>query len=303
MSRAARSWLAPAILLPLLLVFAACTGTSVPAPPGLGVTTPAPLPSTSATATPSTPAATTRAATTPAGPAPTSEPATPRPARAKPNPISVRALIEKTYNGRALKIGRLLDDAGAYRRYLVTYRSEDLTVSGVMNVPEGEGPFPVLILAHGYIDPDVYSPGQGMAREQDYLAQQGYVVLHTDYRGHAGGDDDPDVDYELRLPYAMDVINAVSAVKASKLPYLDRDRVGLMGRSMGGNVTLNALVARPGLVDSAVIHASTSSLAADNWRQFSRRGDDQDRMNRRIARTYGLPEDAPAFWRRASPGP
>jgi len=215
----------------------------------------------------------------------------------------VRALIERSYNGRDLKVGRLLADTGAYRRYLVTYRSEDLKVSGVMNVPDGKGPFPVLVLAHGYIDPDVYRPGQGLAREQDHLARQGYVVLHTDYRGHAGGDDDPDVDYELRLPYAVDVVNAVTAVKTSKLPYLDPDRVGLLGRSMGGNVTLNALVARPGLVDAAVIYASTSSLAADNWRQFYRTSAERDRVNRRIEQTYGLPEDSPAFWRAASPRP
>ena len=60
-----------------------------------------------------------------------------------------------------------------------------------MLVPDGKGPFPVLVLNHGYIDPDTYFPGQGMPREHDYLARQGYVVFHTDYRGHASGDDDP----------------------------------------------------------------------------------------------------------------
>ena len=200
-------------------------------------------------------------------------------------------------------MGRLLDDVGAYRRYLVRYGSEDLTISGVMNVPKGKGPFPVLVLAHGYIDPRMYFPGQGMPRDQDYLARQGYVVLHTDYRNHAGSDSDPDVDYRLRLPYAVDVITAVLAVRSSTLPYLDRDRIGLLGRSMGGNVVLNALVAKPGLVDAAVIYASTSSLAADNWRQFYRRSPDRDRVNRRIARTYGLPDEGPDFWRAASPRP
>jgi dipeptidyl aminopeptidase/acylaminoacyl peptidase len=172
-----------------------------------------------------------------------------------------------------------------------------------MNVPDGKGPFPVLVLNHGYIDPDTYFPGQGMPREHDYLARQGYVVLHTDYRGHASSDDDKDVDYELRLPYAVDTINAVKAVKSSKLPYLDKDRVGWLGRSMGGNVTLTALVAQPGLVDAAVIYASTSSLVADNWKQFYRPSEDRARVNGRIKRTYGLPNDSPEFWRAASPRP
>ena len=213
----------------------------------------------------------------------------------------MQALIEREYDGRDLKVGRLLDDAGAYRRYLITYRSEKLRVSGVMNVPKGKGPFPVVVLAHGYIDPDVYQAGQGLRREQDYLARQGYVVLHTDYRGHATSDDDSSVDYELRLPYAVDVVNAVLAVKSSGLDYVDGNRVGLLGRSMGGNVVLNALVAKPGLVDAAVLYASTSSLAADNWKQFYDDAGDRASVNRRIERTYGLPEDNPAFWRAASP--
>ena len=142
-----------------------------------------------------------------------------------------------------------------------------------------------------------------MRREQDYLARQGYVVLHTDYRGHASSDNDKNVDYELRLSYAVDTINAVKAVKSSKLRYLDKDRVGWLGRSMGGGVTLTALVAQPGLVDAAVIYASVSSMAADNWKQFYRPSEDRARTNRRMARTYGLPDESPAFWRAASSRP
>jgi len=215
----------------------------------------------------------------------------------------MQALINKKYDGRNLKLGRLLADYGAYKRYMITYRGDGLTISGVMNVPDGRGPFPVLVLNHGYIDPDTYFPGQGMPREHDYLARHGYVVLHTDYRGHASSDNDKNVDYELRLPYAVDTINAVKAVKSSKLKFLDKGRVGWLGRSMGGGVTLTALAAQPGLVDAAVIYASVSSLAADNWKQFSRRSDDRSRTNRRIARSYGLPDKSPAFWREASPRP
>jgi dipeptidyl aminopeptidase/acylaminoacyl peptidase len=215
----------------------------------------------------------------------------------------MRALMEKRYDGRDLRRGRLITDAGPYKRYRASFRGDGLTITGIMNVPDGRGPFPVVVLNHGYIDPDVYVSGQGMAREQDYLARRGYVVLHVDYRNHAGSGRDPDADYQLRLPYVVDTINAVKAVKSSRLPFLDRDKVAWMGRSMGGGITLAALVAQPGLVDAAVLYASTSSLAADNWRQFYRRSPDRSRINRRIARGYGLPQDNPGFWRRASPRP
>jgi dipeptidyl aminopeptidase/acylaminoacyl peptidase len=277
-------------VLPAGLLLVACTSAERATTSGPEASSPS-SPAASA-ATPSATAA--RPSTTPQ-PKATNTP--------KPHPISVQALINKRYDGRDLKIGRLLADYGAYQRYIVTYRGDGLKISGVMNVPDGKGPFPVLVLNHGYIDPDIYSPGQGMRREHDYLARQGYVVLHTDYRGHASSDNDKNTDYELRLPYVVDTINAVKAVKSSKLPFLDKNRVGWLGRSMGGGVTLTALVVQPGLVDAAVIYASVSSLAADNWKKFSRPSEDRASTNRRIARTYGLPDDSPEFWRAASARP
>jgi dipeptidyl aminopeptidase/acylaminoacyl peptidase len=280
-------------VLPAALVLVACSA-------GEPATTTGPDSSSPTSAVASAP--TQPPSATPARPSTTPSPKatkTPKP----PHPISVQALINKKYDGGNLRLGRLLADHGSYKRYIITYRGDGLTISGVMNVPDGKGPFPVLVLNHGYIDPDTYFPGQGMAREQDYLARQGYVVLHTDYRGHASSDNDKNVDYELRLPYAVDTINAVKAVKSSKLRFLDKDRVGWLGRSMGGGVTLNALVAQPGLVDAAVIYASVSSMAADNWKQFYRPSEDRMRTNRRMARTYGLPDESPEFWRAASPRP
>lgn len=291
----------------LLLLAAGCTAAEPASSPTPGraetTSAPAPAPSTDPATpgvTPSTPtpSAPTPSTPTPSAPTPSATPS-PRPTP-KPDPISMAALIQKSYDGRDLRVGSELGDFGTYKRYLVSYRGDGLEVSGIMNVPDGKGPFPVLVLNHGYINPRTYFPGQGMPREQDYLARQGYVVLHTDYRNHAGSDDDDDVDYELRLPYTVDTINAVKAVKSSKLPYLDTDRVGWLGRSMGGEVTLRALAAQPGLVDAAVVYASVSSLAAENWRQWYEGDPARAGVNRRIERSYGLPDESPEFWRAAS---
>jgi dipeptidyl aminopeptidase/acylaminoacyl peptidase len=292
-----RSCAGPGLLF-ILLVLVGCTADPVAqtAPTPVATTT------TSSAPPPSPPPSSTVSPAPTVSPTPTTKPsAKPRP-KPKPHPISVQALIEKKYDGRNLKLGRQIGTANSYKRYLITYRGDGERISGVMNVPDGKGPFPVLVLNHGYIDPRIYAPGQGMAREHDYLARRGFVVLHIDYRGHATSTNDKNVDYELRLPYVVDTINAVKAVKSSKLKFLDRDRIGWLGRSMGGGVTLTALAAQPGLVDAAVIYASVSSLAADNWKQFSSDAEDQE-TNRRIARTYGLPKESPKFWRAASARP
>jgi dipeptidyl aminopeptidase/acylaminoacyl peptidase len=225
---------------------------------------------------------------------------TPTPAPA-PHPVSIQALMEKRYDGGGLSLGEVLEENGSYTRYFVTYRGGGLTISGVMNVPEGQGPFPALVLNHGYIDPAVYTNGRGLRREQEYLARHGFVVLHTDYRNHAQSDEDPDADLNLRLGYTEDVVNAVLALKTAGLPFIDPDQIGLLGRSMGGGVTYNVLVAQPGLVDAAVVYAPVSSNAVDNFDRWIRGQPGNDTLADEIVAAYGSPEDNPTFWRNASP--
>jgi dipeptidyl aminopeptidase/acylaminoacyl peptidase len=201
----------------------------------------------------------------------------------------------KKYNGGNLRLDRVLARNPAYTRYHVTYRSGSLTISGVMNVPSTAGPHPALVLNHGYIDPAVYTNGRGLMREQDYLARRGYVVLHTDYRNHAQSSKDPNSELNLRLGYTEDVINAVLALRTSQ--YVDRSRIALLGRSMGGGITYNVLVTQPGLVKAAVVFAPVSSDAVDNFDRWTR----PDRpIASQILRRYGEPSSNPAFWRNLS---
>lgn len=218
------------------------------------------------------------------------------------NPVSMQALIQKTYNGRDLRLGRVLDRNAAYTRYAITYLSGRLSISGILNVPNGPGPFPAVVLNHGYIDPAIYATGRGLAREQDYLARHGFVVLHTDYRNHAGSSNDPRADIDLRIGYIEDVVNAVHAIKAApKAAKVNPNRIGMLGRSMGGGISYSVLAAQPGLVDAAVVFASTSSDAAQNFNHFIRRNPGRSTITAAVINAHGSPEGQPGFWRDLSP--
>jgi dipeptidyl aminopeptidase/acylaminoacyl peptidase len=203
--------------------------------------------------------------------------------------------MAKKYTGGTLRLGRVLARNDVYTRYFVTYPSGKLTISGILNVPRAPGKHPALVLNHGFIDPAVYTNGRGLMREQDYLARRGYVVLHTDYRNHAQSSKDPSSELNLRLGYTEDVINAVLALKAS--PYVDAERVGLFGRSMGGGITYNVLVAQPGLVKAAIVYAPVSSNAVDNFNRWTR---PDGPIATAIIRAHGEPAKNPTFWRNLS---
>ncbi|MFM8350942.1 MAG: alpha/beta hydrolase family protein [Actinomycetales bacterium] len=211
----------------------------------------------------------------------------------EPQPVSLPALMATTQQGSDFTVGRVLARNNAYTKYAISYRSNGLKVTGIMNVPKGKGPFPVIVMAHGYIDPDVYVTGQGFRREQDALARAGYIALHVDYRNHAGSDDDPRNAVRLRLGYTEDVINAARAAKASRLPYVDGNRIGFLGRSMGGGVGYNALVTAPGTFKAAVLYAPVSADAVDNFNKWQR---SDTALRKEIFARYGSPETNPEWW-------
>jgi dipeptidyl aminopeptidase/acylaminoacyl peptidase len=211
--------------------------------------------------------------------------------------LSLPALMREPPDGGRPRILRTEYATDAYTRYDVSYRSDGLTITGVLIRPRGRGPFPGIVLDHGYIDPAYYVTGQGLAREQDALARAGFVVLHTDYRGHAGSDPVPAVDRETRLGYTRDAVNAVAALE--RLPYVDATRMAMLGRSMGGGVTMNALVTQPGLVDAAVIYDSVSSRFLDNLDHFTRPG--RPEVVEALFDRFGTPAESPRFYRELSP--
>jgi uncharacterized protein len=217
------------------------------------------------------------------------------------NPVSLPYIMEKQFNGHGLKILQTISSNRYYTRYYVYYLSGELKLTGIMNVPAGKGPFPVIITAHGHIDPKVYTTGRGLKREQDYLARNGYVVLHPDYRNHNGSDKDPNEDLNLRLGYTEDVINAVYAVKNSDFLFIDKDNIGLLGHSMGGGIALNIMVTKPDLVNAFVLFAPTSIDYRDNFHKWNMGARERDSGEHRhgaqaIIEKYGSPESNPEFW-------
>ncbi len=276
------------------LTLAGCTEDSGPTtavPIRVAGTQPTqPVPSRSAGAGSSGASASPRPATTTVNPAP---------ATTAPNPVSIQALIDRTYDGSGLRLGAERGSTSAYRQYYATYRGDGLTISGRINIPRGEGPFPAVVLAHGYVDPLEYTNGQTMLRERDYLARQGYVTLHVDYRNHAQSSKDPQADDTLRLGYTVDTINAALALQQDSR--VDPDRIALIGRSMGGGVVYNALVVRPGLFKAAVAYAPVSSDAVDNFEKWVRPDRSRSMVADAVITRLGTPEQQPANWAAVSP--
>jgi dienelactone hydrolase len=152
------------------------------------------------------------------------------------NALAIDTLRARKYGGDGIKVTRALFTNDAYSQALIEYFSDDLKITGTMNVPRGIGPFPVVILDHGYFKPAEYKTGDGTSRAADAFARHGYLTIAPDYRCHAGSQCGANPFY---IGYAVDVLNLLAQIPS--LPDADPARVGIWGHSMGGGVTLRAL--------------------------------------------------------------
>ncbi len=211
------------------------------------------------------------------------------------SPESFEALFNKDYSSEALEVGETLEENTTYTKSAVTYKSGDFTISGVLYVPKAtppKGGFPVVITNHGYIDPAVYTTGRGLKREQNYFVSNGFVVLHPDYRNHAGSTKSDEDAIKMRLGYIEDIINAVLALKASTLS-INKEKIAMLGHSMGGGATLASVIVKPDLVQKVVLYAPVSLNYQDSYERYM--NDDVVRKEKVIS-MYQTPEANPTFW-------
>lgn len=176
--------------------------------------------------------------------------------------LTVEALRRRPYGGGSIEIHQVLAVTPAFTRTLFTYPSDGLTIYGFMNIPRGRGPFPVVIVLHGYVDPQRYSTLAYTTRYADAFARAGFLVLHPNYRNYPPSDEGPN---PFRVGYAVDVLNLIALLPT--LPWAQPDAVALFGHSMGGGIALRVLVVRPEAVKAAALYGS---MSADERKNFER---------------------------------
>src|SRR5215212_9697077 len=152
-------------------------------------------------------------------------------------PYTIAGLRQHDFQSGKIHIRATLDDDNQfYTSYLIDYPSDDLTITGVMQIPVGDGTFPVIVMNHGFFARSVYHSGDGTDRASPYLAEHGYITLASDYRSWGNSDIGTSFFYSGLVIDVINLINAIPSIKEA-----DPARVGIWGHSMGGGVTMKVL--------------------------------------------------------------
>lgn len=191
---------------------------------------------------------------------------------ATPDPyagFTIADLRARSYGDGLLEVVEVMGETPLFTRYLITYPSDGLRTYGFMNVPKnGVGSLPVVLVLHGYVNPDQYNTLAYTTSHADYLAQNGFLTIHPNYRNYPPSDNGPN---EFRAGFAIDVLHLIALVQKQggqpgPLQLADPSNIKLWGHSMGGGIALRVLVVNSD-VRAAVLYGA---MSGDEYKNFQR---------------------------------
>jgi len=215
------------------------------------------------------------------------------------HPLFIESGRRRDYPGSEVVIEETLSGGGNFNRYLVSYQSDGLKIYGLLAIPNGERPatgWPVIIFNHGYILPTQYNATVYYVDHVNALARNGYMVFQPDYRGHGRSEGEATGLY-MTPDYVTDVLNTLASIK--RHPQADPDRIGMWGHSMGGYVTLRAMVTtdevKAGVIWAGVVGSYEEMVAWWDVRRSFALIEPREWRDAIVA-SYGNWEENPAFW-------
>ena len=183
------------------------------------------------------------------------------------------------YGGGVLQDEGNLNGADEFSRKLFKYRSEGLDLYGFINIPDGDGPFPIILLLHGYVEPEGYNTLDYSVRYADGLVKEGYITIHPNLRGYAPSQNGENI---LGIGDTVDLLNLLALVRqqsgsAGLLEKADGDRIGLWGHSMGGGIVMRALIV-DSEIKAGLLYAAIHSNEEFNLSHFEKDGRGNEKL-------------------------
>lgn len=198
-----------------------------------------------------------------------------------------------------IKVEKELEKGDGYTSYLISFTfdptfsgKEEKKVTGLLNIPEGEGPFPLVVLFRGYVDQKIYTTGVGTKRVGEYLASNGYITIAPDFLGYAGSDSEAENIFESRFQTyttALTLLKSIDSIKD-----WDGKNVFIWGHSNGGQITITALEAT-GVDYPTVLWAPVTKPFPYSILYYTDESDDHGKLIRRELSKFETDYDVEKF--------
>lgn len=177
----------------------------------------------------------------------------------KPRPLekySFENLAKAEIEPSQIQIGQLISENKDFKSYEFSMEfSPDLSknlkkVTGLINIPISNGPFPVIVMFRGYVDQKLYKIGMGTQKAGEYFAKNGFITIAPDFLGYGNSDIESSDIFESRFQTyttSLALLKTIDALKIYPLKQgqnsikINSNNVLLWGHSNGGHMALAML--------------------------------------------------------------
>lgn len=166
-----------------------------------------------------------------------------------PRPLdkyTVEALSKKEISPVKLELGEISKEENSFTSYLFSFSfdpslegKDKKKVTGLINVPKGEGPFPTIVMFRGYVDQKLYKTGDGTRRAAEYFVKNGFLTIAPDFLGYGESDPESSNIFESRFQTYTTALVLLKSV--TTLDQVDTNNISIWGHSNGGQVALTVL--------------------------------------------------------------
>ena len=166
-----------------------------------------------------------------------------------PKPLdkySIKNLSEAIVLPTEIAIGRKVSENEDFNSYIFsinfdpTLKAKDTKkVSGLLNLPNKKGKYPIVLMIRGFVDQRTYKTGTGTQRAGEYFAKNGFITISPDFLGYGESETEASNIFESRFQTyttSLMVLNSLNSI-----PQWDQRNVFVWGHSNGGQIALTLL--------------------------------------------------------------
>ncbi len=162
--------------------------------------------------------------------------------RVRPTPLlkySIENLSTTNFAASNIEIGKLIKDYPKFTSNEFFFTVDGKKISGLIDIPKGSGPYPLVVMFRGYIDQKTYTTGMGTQHAGEFFANNGFITVSPDFLGYGDSDtESPDI-FESRFQTYVTAATLLKSVNS--LSNWDQKNIFIWGHSNGGQVALTTL--------------------------------------------------------------
>lgn len=159
---------------------------------------------------------------------------------------TIENLANNNYESGKIAIKETLEKEDSFTSYLFNFKFKPnpdkqvvKTTTGMINLPNKSGKYPIIVMLRGYVDVNIYQTGIGTKNASYFFADNNFITVAPDFLGYAQSDKEAEDIFETRFQTYTTTLSLLNSLE--QIDKWDGDNIFIWAHSNGGQIALTTL--------------------------------------------------------------